>query len=146
MKFVVAVIVILACLFVIPGQAASGIIRIFAITQSSVSVDMGSEGRSAGDQSITGFLLTTRNGKTIGYASVICTAVGKTLPGTVSMCQGSYILPRGRIIAQGTRQRRDYFALAITGGTGIYSSAGGILISSTVAIRPRRDRLFFSLE
>ena len=127
-------------------QPTTGLVRIFALTQGTATTDIGSEGRSAGDRSFQGLLLTDRRGNIIGYGVVICTHLGKVLPGAVSKCTGDYTLPLGKLVASGTRQRRDYYLLAIVGGTGVYSQALGTLIVSTVAMSPRKERLLFSLE
>lgn len=66
--------------------------------------------------------------------------------GEVSTCLATYVLQRGEIMVQGTRQRRDFYVWAIIGGTGIYSNVGGSLVATTLSVRPRRERLLFSLE
>jgi len=81
-------------------------------------------------------------GNRIGEGTQQCT-VG--LEG-VSTCLATYLLARGQIMLQGTRQRRDFYVLAVTGGTGIYSNAGGSLVATTLSLTPRRERLLFSLE
>jgi len=127
-------------------QQTTGLVRIFSFTQGVASTDIGIEGRSAGDRFFQGLLLSDRRGNVIGHGAVICTFLGKTLPSPVSQCLGNYILPLGKLVASGTRQRRDYYLLAVVGGTGVYSQARGTLIVSTVAMSPRKERLLFSLE
>ena len=129
-----------------PPEQRKGLARFFAFTQGTASTDIGTEGPSAGDRSFQGLLLTDRRGNIVGHGSVICTFLGQILPGSVSQCLGNYTLPLGRIVALGTRQRRDYYLLAVVGGTGVYSQALGTLIVSTVAMSPRKERLLFSLE
>lgn len=143
----------LACLLALPGAAYSrgmldqpALVRIFAITQGTASVDAGRPGGSAGDRTFQGLILSDRRDQIIGHGSISCVSFGRVLPGTVAQCTGVFVLPRGRIVTLGTRQRRDFYMLAVVGGTGLYSNALGTLIVSTVSQRPRRERLLFSLE
>lgn len=147
-----AVSLALAC-FVLPGASYArsalegpALVRIFATTQGTATVDVGLQGRSAGDRSFQGVILFDRRERTIGHGSVTCISLGRVLPGTVTQCTGIFVLPRGRIMTLGHRQRRDFYVLAIVGGTGLYSNTLGTLIVSTVSRNPRRERLLFSLE
>lgn len=145
---VAASVIALACLTVLPGDAPAdaGLIRIFAVTNAVRAVDMGRPGRSAGDVTLRGAQLWSRDNRLIGSMALECTFLGDVLPGDASLCQVEYALPRGKIVAMGTRQRADYMVFAIVGGTGVYSRASGVLIHRTLSVNPRRERLFFSLE
>ena len=81
-------------------------------------------------------------GNRIGEGTQQCT-VGLN---AVSMCLGTYVLGRGQIMVQSRRQRRDFYVLAVVGGTGIYSNASGSFVATTLSTNPRRERLLFSLE
>jgi hypothetical protein len=147
----IVVVLVFASYLFLPAAANStssraGLIRIFSETEGKAFIDLGKPGRSAGDRSFFGTALLTRGGKRIGYSAMVCTYLGDVLPGTVSYCNATYVLPRGKIMTTGTRQRRDYYVLAVVGGTGIYSTASGMMIASTITRGPRVERLFFSLE
>jgi hypothetical protein len=128
------------------AQGRAGVIRIFAVQQGETNVDNPPQGRSAGDLLLIGTTLRDRRNRAIGFGAMTCIAFGKVLPGAISQCAASFVLPLGKITATGTRSRRDFYVLAVTGGTGIYSRASGTLVASTVALTPRRERLLFSLE
>lgn len=142
------VILTLACIFALPGiaQDGTGIIRIFAVTKAVRNVDVGKPGPSAGDQRIAGLVLYDRHNQIIGNAYRQCTSYDRVLGQDISFCKMIFTLPRGKILCEGTRSRRDYYLLPILGGTRLYSNVQGTLIASTVSFPPRRERLLFSLE
>jgi len=113
------------------------LVRIFATTFFETM-----EGRAPGDHLVVNKILSDRNDRIIGHGDQVCTR----LDSGVSSCIATFVLPKGKIMVQGTRHRRDYYVLAVVGGTGIYSASGGTLIASTVSREPRRERLLFSLE
>lgn len=131
----------------VPGEAGSdaGLIRIFSLQQGQAEIDHETSAE-AGDITLIGASLHARSNKRIGFSTMTCFAFGRVLPGSISQCTATYVLPLGRIIVHGVRKRRDYYVLAVTGGTGIYSRASGTLVASTIALNPRRERLLFSLE
>lgn len=141
------VVVLCLGLLFVPGQAqsAAGLIRIFSLQTGQAEISHGTPS-NVGDITLIGTSLRARNNKTIGYSTMTCIAFGKTLPGAISQCTATYRLPLGKIVVTGTRKRRDFYVLAVTGGTGIYSRASGTLVASTTALNPRRERLLFSLE
>lgn len=76
-----------------------------------------------------GVVITTTHdllirGSKVGRDAVVCT---KTGPGSFFECIGTAFFPRGRVEQQGGIDPigTDRFTLAITGGTGKYSGAGG---------------------
>ncbi len=132
--------------FIIPsaqGGGSAAFVRIFDLTTGVEHVDLGPLGESAGDLSIRGLRLYDRHDRVIGQAVLTCMALGRAVPGT-SLCDAVYTLPKGRLVAHGTRRRSDYYVLPVTGGTGVYSHASGSLLAEKIA--PRRERLLFSLE
>lgn len=137
----------LAAILVQPGLTqADGVVRIFAETQRTISVDNGRAGTSAGDQRISGLVLLDRRGDVIGNGYRVCTSLDRVLGASVSLCSVIITLPLGKIVALGTRQRRDYYVLPVVGGTRRYSGTSGTLIASTVSLGPpRRERLLVSL-
>lgn len=95
-----------------------------------------------------GSWISDKHGKRIGWAIVVCRDLGSGGPlGSASaMCVATYLFPRGRIQAAGTRKVRSSYTLSVTGGTGLYSNVGGQLLVQTVADNPRTEKLLFSLE
>lgn len=144
-----AAVLPIAFLMLFSGSAARShddpLIRIYAKQRAIASIDLGRDGPSAGDRSFQGLTLEDKIGHAIGYAAVTCISMGHTLPGTVYMCQAVYVLPRGKLTASGTRQRRDFYTFAITGGTGIYQAYSGTVLGTLASTHPRRDHLVFSL-
>lgn len=89
-----------------------------------------------------------RRGRRIGTAVTLCDDLGSGGPlgsGT-SYCRGSYVFPLGKIVALGTRKIRTSYVLVVVGGTGIYAGVSGTLLVETFALKPRIERLLFSLE
>jgi hypothetical protein len=84
---------------------------------------------SQGDEFVIGGRLT-QGGRKVGTSNLVCTI---TQPGKngLSTCAGTLIVPGGTIAAQGVSYlttNTDTFA--VTGGTGRYASAEGVVISS----------------
>ena len=95
-----------------------------------------------------GSWIRDKHGTRIGWAIVVCRDLGSGGPlgSATAMCAATYLFPRGRIQAAGTRKVRTSYTLAVTGGTGLFSNVGGQLLVETVKERPRVERLLFSLE
>lgn len=146
---IAAVALVLAALS-LPSSASTsttGLVRILGVTTGRATVDEGAKGWSAGDSSYIGLSLRTTSGKPIGYGAMTCEAMGRTLPGRVSVCRAVYVLPLGKLVLAGTRQRADFYTLAVVGGSGVYSRAAGTLVASLVREgMPHRYRLLVSLE
>lgn len=149
MKLGLAVVLSLAAIAIpsAQGRQDGGLIRIVAVTHGRAAIDVGREGRSAGDMTFVGSTLFDRHGRTIGYSTMQCTFQGRIVLKEVSLCTAVFVLPRGKIICEGTRSRRDYYVLPVIGGTGLYSNNQGTLIAETESLHPRRsEHLFFSLQ
>lgn len=145
---ILAVVLALAAFITVPGSAqdGGGLIRIFAVTSNIRTVDVGQPGPSAGDQRIAGLRLYDKRNRVIGNAYRVCTSLGRVLGDEAALCQMVFSLPRGKLVAIGTRKRRDYYVLPVVGGTLLYSSVQGTLVASTEELEPhRRERLLFSL-
>jgi hypothetical protein len=57
----------------------------------------------------------------IGHADITCINTG-----TGSMnCDGTYFLPKGKIMVEGVIGSRLFYELAVVGGTGLYANARG---------------------
>jgi hypothetical protein len=115
--------------------------RQFAYTR----VDAGVPGRSPGDQEIIYDRLFNRRitSKPIGSARFLCTlATTRT-----RICTATFNLPKGELVATGTVRFREFYELAIVGGTDLYNDARGTLtiIRTTHPPRPIRELLYFRL-
>ena len=124
----------------LPGPA---IIRITDREIVFRRVDSGRRGRSPGDIEITRRLLFNKRirRKAIGHADIVCTVI----TGNFRHCTGTYVLPRGTIVVAGEMLYRQFFQLAVTGGTGYYNNVLGTLTVTSLGRNPRRDVVFFRL-
>jgi hypothetical protein len=108
-------------------------------------VDVGARGRSPGDQEIIFDRLFNKRitSKSIGSARFICTFTN----GITRMCTATVSLPKGELVATGTVHFRQFYDLAVVGGTGLYDNARGTLtvIRTTRKPRPIRELLYFRL-
>ena len=120
-----------------------GPIRITTQQLRSASVDVGIRGRSPGDLEIVSVLLYNKRitPKSIGKAELICTYTF----GPARMCQGTFFMPRGRLMVEGSLRNREIYHLAITGGTELYDNARGSLTVTRIQKKPRRELAYFRL-
>jgi hypothetical protein len=98
-------------------------------------------GDGSGSREIVRGALYSSQGHLIGSETIVCTYLGRT----ARMCQMSFTLPRGTIVAAGQLSSRLLYQVAIVGGTGLYDNARGTLTSTSLGLRPRRDVLLFRL-
>ena len=106
-------------------------------------VDVGAPGTSPGDMELVRTRLFQRGtGTTIGRAELVCTFVDDTRS---RICRGTYILPKGKIVVGGSVLYRQFYDLAILGGTGLYDNARGTLTVTRTHRRPVRDLVVFRL-
>ena len=127
------------------SQAGTGPARI-RITDRQVSfatVDVGRGGRSAGDMQIWSTLLFNQRitRRPIGHTEFLCTYTR----GISRSCRGTVFLPRGKLIVGGSLRFRQFYELAILGGTGLYDNARGTLTVTRTTRSPRRQILLFRL-
>ena len=120
------------------------VIRVTAIDVQDTFLDLGEPGDSLGDQSVFSQDLF-RRGEKVGAAGVVCTLVRlEPMVSATVQCLGTAQLPRGQITIQGLLTFTDgpsTFRLAITGGTGRYRTAHGVVIVEEVS--ETRDRITF---
>ena len=128
------------------SEAATGpaTIRITNVQDTVVRVDVGPRGKSPGDMEIIRQRLynqrvTTRS---IGRSELICTFVDRRRS---RVCRGTYFLPRGRIVVGGSLLYRQFYELAVLGGTGLFDNARGSLVVTRIGVHPVRDRMVFRL-
>jgi hypothetical protein len=122
---------------------APGVVQITASRVKHTHVDAGARGRSIGDVDIyTSGLYNKRiTPHAIGHTSMVCTSV--TL--ATQSCAATFFLPRGEIVTQGEVGTRLIYALAVTGGTGLYENVHGTLTVTSLQRNPERDLLVFRL-
>jgi hypothetical protein len=66
-----------------------------------------------------------RRGRPFGYAVLVCRYI--TVRTTIRECVGTFSLPRGKITVAGSFLYPSLYQLAVTGGTGHYIGAKGVL-------------------
>jgi hypothetical protein len=126
------------------SAAATGPAKI-TITNRQVSearVDVGRHGKSPGDMEIIRQRLFDRTSKQIGRAELMCTFVDSRRS---RICRGTYFMPKGRLVVGGSLSFRQFYELAVTGGTGLYDNARGTVTVTRMARRPVRDLVVFRL-
>jgi len=128
------------------GQSSGDAIGPIRITSREVSyerVDIGKRGTSPGDLEIIRQTLFNRRvtSKPIGHADLLCTFVDKQ----ARSCRGTYFLPRGRLVVGGSILYRQFYELAVLGGTGVYNNAHGTLTVTRTATGPTREIVLFRL-
>ena len=113
--------------------------RVLAVTR----IDVGAKGTSPGDTEIVRARLLERGTlKTIGRAELVCTFSDGVRS---RVCRGTYILPKGKIVVGGSLLYRQFYDLAVTGGTGLYDNARGTLTITRTHRTPVRDLVVFRL-
>ena len=119
----------------------NGTIRITTREVAHRVMDQGPRGRGPGDLEISRTLLYNKGltARAIGHGEVVCTFTGRRS----RVCNGTYFLPRGKIVVAGALVYRQFYKLAVLGGTRLYNNVQGSLTVTTT--RPRRDILTFRL-
>jgi hypothetical protein len=128
------------------STAATGpaTIRITNVQDTVVRVDVGAKGKSPGDMEIIRQRLYNQRvtERSIGRSEVVCTFMDRR---RARVCRGTYFLPKGRLIVGGSLLYRQFYELAVLGGTGLYDNARGTLVVTRMGVRPVRDRVVFRL-
>jgi hypothetical protein len=113
--------------------------RVVAVTR----IDVGAHGTSAGDAEVIRSVLVQRGTRdAIGRGELVCTFVDNVRS---RVCRGTYILPKGEIVVGGSMLYRQFFDLAVLGGTGLYDNARGTMTVTRTARKPVRDMIVFRL-
>jgi hypothetical protein len=109
----------------------------------SAGVDVGRAGQSPGDTQIVRETLYNRHitDKAIGHAEFVCTF---TL-GRSRLCDGIFFLPKGKLMVEGPLRYRQFYELAIVGGTELYDNARGSLTMTRLSEKPQRTLALFRL-
>jgi hypothetical protein len=118
-------------------------IRISDRQTSFERVDIGRRGRSAGDIEVVNALVFNRRitPRALGHVEFICTYT----VGLNRNCRGTIFMPRGKLVVGGTMRYRQFYELAVLGGTGLYDNARGTLTVTRTGRKPARHILFFRL-
>ena len=119
------------------------VIRITNRENTYQRVDLGRRGVSAGDIEVIRQSLYNRRvtSKSIGHSDLVCTFVDSRS----RSCRGTYFLPRGKLVVGGSLRYRQFYELAVLGGTGLYNNARGTLTVTRRAVGPTRDIVLFRL-
>ena len=113
--------------------------RVLAVTR----IDVGASGTSPGDTEVIRSALVQRGTRDmIGRGELVCTFVDGVRS---RVCRGTYILPKGEIVVGGSMLYRQFFDLAVLGGTGLYDNARGTMTVTRTARKPVRDMIVFRL-
>ena len=121
----------------------NGTIRITTREVAHRVIDQGRRGRGPGDLEISRTLLYNKGltPRAIGHGEIVCTFTGRRS----RVCNGTYFLPRGKIVVAGALVYRQFYEVAVLGGTRLYNNVQGSLTVTTTRPRPRRDILTFRL-
>jgi hypothetical protein len=127
------------------SSAATGpaVIRITDGQTSISRVDVGEPGRSPGDMQIVSALVFNRRltPRALGHFELVCTFT----VGINRSCNGTVFLPKGKLVVSGVLRYRQFYELAIVGGTGLYDNARGTMTVTRIGESPLRSLLFFRL-
>ena len=106
-------------------------------------IDTGARGRGPGDLVLIRELLYNKGIRRapIGHSEMVCTYTGKRW----QQCSGTYFLPRGKLVVAGSLRYREFFKLAVIGGTDLYDNVNGSVSATMYSRNPRRSILIFRL-
>jgi hypothetical protein len=127
------------------SEAATGpaTIRITDRELAVTRVDVGARGISPGDTEIVRLRLLERGTRTtIGRAELLCTFMDSLRS---RVCRGTYFLPKGKLVVGGSILYRQFYELAVLGGTGLYDNARGTLRVTQTQRKPVRHVALFRL-
>jgi hypothetical protein len=102
-----------------------GTIRVTSTVEKHTYVDLGKKGPSAGDVDFYRELIYNKRitSRPIGHSDVTCTSTGSGS----SNCNGTYLMPKGKIVVGGVIGSHRAYVLAVLGGTGLYDNVRGSL-------------------
>ncbi|HEY7149969.1 MAG TPA: hypothetical protein VH420_11050 [Gaiellaceae bacterium] len=141
----------LAAFALVTGSVTSGSSELtgpgtIKLTTRQVGISLnntGSVGRGPGDVLLIRELLYNRGirKEPIGHSEMVCTYTGMRW----QQCSGTYFLPRGKIVVAGSLRYREFFKLAVVGGTDLYDNVRGSVSATMYSRNPRRSILIFRL-
>jgi hypothetical protein len=124
-----------------PTLSGPGTIRITSV-DVQVSLDnRGPASRGTGDVLLIRQLLFNKGirEQPIGHTDLVCTYTSSR----ARQCSGTYFLPKGKIVVAGSLRYREFYKLAVVGGTDLYDNVRGSLTATTYTRNPRREILLF---
>jgi hypothetical protein len=105
--------------------------------------DIGRKGTSPGDVEVVRVRLLERGtGTVIGRGELVCTFVDNRRG---RVCRGTYMLPKGTLVVGGSLRYRQFYNLAVVGGTGLFDNARGSVTVTRTDRRPVRNLVVFHL-
>src|SRR6266508_3769683 len=121
-----------------PALSAPGVIRITSLDIQVMVDNRGAVSRGPGDVLlIRQLLFNTRITKhAIGHADLVCTYTSARS----RQCNGTYVLPRGKIVVSGAIRFREFYELAVAGAFASAASRSGSRARCRRASYPRRRR------
>ena len=125
------------------SEVAPGLIRLTTKEISRDVVNRGAASRGPGDVVVIRQLLYNKGIRRapIGHSDMVCTYTGNRS----RQCNGTYSLPRGKIIVAGSVRYWEFYKLAISGGTDLYADVRGSETATLYARGPRKEILVFRL-
>ena len=125
------------------GEVSPGVIRLTSKERERRVVNIGPASRGPGDVVVISQLLYNKGIRKapIGHAEMVCTYTGNRF----RQCNGTYTLPRGKIIVSGSIRYWEFYKLAIAGGTDLYADVRGSETATLYARGPRKEILVFRL-
>ena len=141
----------LAALALATGSVTSGSSQLAApgkiqLTTRQIGMsynDTGAPGRGPGDLVLIRELLYNKGIRRapIGHSEMVCTYTGRRW----QQCSATYFLPRGKLVVAGSLRYREFFKLAVIGGTDLYDNVNGSVSATMYSRNPRRSILIFRL-
>ena len=125
------------------GLTGPGTIKLTTRQISMSFNDTGPRGRGPGDVALIRELLYNKGIRKapIGHSEMVCTYTGRRW----QQCSGTYFLPRGKIVVAGSLRYREFFKVAVIGGTDLYDNVNGSVSATMYSRNPRRSILIFRL-
>jgi hypothetical protein len=125
------------------GEVSPGLIRLTTKEIKRSVVNRGSASRSPGDVVVIRQLLYNKGIRKapLGHSDMVCTYTGNRS----RQCNGTYTLPRGKIMVSGSIRYWEFYKLAIVGGTDFYANIRGSETGTLYARDPRKEILVFRL-
>jgi hypothetical protein len=125
------------------GEVSPGVIRLTTKETGRHVDNRGPASRGPGDVVVIQQLLFNKGIRKapIGRSDMVCTYTGNRS----RQCNGTYSLPRGKIIVSGSVQYSEFYKLAIVGGTDLYADVRGSETATLYARGPRKEILVFRL-
>ena len=125
------------------SEVSPGLIRLTSKEIKRNVVNSGAASRGPGDVVVIRQLLYNKGIRTtpIGHSDMVCTFTGNRS----RQCNGTYSLPRGKIIVAGSVRYWEFYKLGISGGTDLYADVRGSETATLYARGPRKEILVFRL-